>query len=198
MLAPNDHWALLAVLLGAAAFGIWAEKTRWGAKLSGAVIAIGTTFVLSNLGVIPVEAPVYGMVWKYLVPLAIPMLLFKADLVRIFREAGPTLIAYLCGLVGTVLGTILAFQLVPLGAEGWKIAGIFSATYIGGSMNYAGAAEALDLQSGDVLTAGVAADNLMMTLYFLVLFAIPSIGFLNRAFRRRPALDAASERRDRR
>lgn len=182
LISPDQTWALWAVLLSAAAFGLWAERTRWGSKLSGAVIAIGTTFVLSNLRVIPAEAPAYGAVWSYLVPLAIPLLLFKADLRRIIREAGPTLIAFLAGAVGTVLGTWIAFQIVPLGEEGWKLAGIFCATYVGGSLNYMASAEALGLRSGDLLAAGVAADNLAMTLYFLVLFSLPSLPWLRRRY----------------
>lgn len=182
LISPDQTWALWAILLSAAAFGLWAERTRWGSKLSGAVIAIGTTFVLSNLRIIPAEAPAYSAVWSYLVPLAIPLLLFKADLRRIVREAGPTLIAFLAGAVGTVLGTWIAFQIVPLGEEGWKLAGIFCATYVGGSLNYMASAEALGLRSGDLLAAGVAADNLAMTLYFLVLFSLPSVPWLRRRY----------------
>jgi uncharacterized membrane protein len=44
------------------------------------------------------------------------------------------------------------------------------------------AAEALDLRSGDVLAAGVAADNLAMALYFLVLFALASMPGLRGRF----------------
>ena len=55
---------------------------------------MGATFTLSNLGVIPADGvPAYNVVWSYLVPLAIPLLLFRADLRRILREAGPTLLA---------------------------------------------------------------------------------------------------------
>ena len=182
LISPDQTWALWAVLLAAAAFGLWAERTRWGSRLSGAVVAIGTTFVLSNLRIIPADAPAYGVVWSYLVPLAIPLLLFKADLRRIIREAGPTLVAFAAGAIGTVAGTWVGFQLVPLGPEGWKLAGIFCATYVGGSLNYMASAEALGLRSGDVLAAGVAADNLAMTLYFLVLFALPSVPGLRRRF----------------
>ncbi len=185
MISPDDHWALWAVLLSAGAFGLAAERTGWGARLSGAVIAIATTFALSNLGLIPSSAPAYDVVWSYLVPLAIPLLLFDADLRRILREAGPTLAAFAAGGVGTVLGTAVAFRLVPLGAEGWKMAGVFCATYVGGSLNYVAAAEALELRDADLLAAGIAADNLMMTVYFLVLFALPSVAWLARSYRRR-------------
>ena len=185
LIAGDQHWILWAILLGAAAFGLWAEKTRWGSRLSGAVIAIFATFLLSNLRVIPVAAPAYDTVWSFFVPLAIPLLLLKADLRRILREAGPTLLAFCAGGIGTVIGTLIAFQIVPLGEEGYKLAGIFCATYIGGSLNYVAASEALGLRSGDLLTAGVAADNLVMTLYFLVLFALPSVGWLRKRYIRR-------------
>lgn len=187
MLSAEHHWALWAILLSTAAFGLWAEKTRWGAKLSGAVIAIGTTFILSNLGIIPASAPAYDVVWTYLVPLAIPLLLLNANLKRVIMESGPTLIAFCAGAVGTVLGTFVAFHAMDLGPEGHKLAGIFCATYVGGSINYVATAEALGLQSGDLLTAGIAADNLMMTLYFLLLFALPSMGFVRRRFADRMA-----------
>ena len=114
--------------------------------------------------------------------MAIPLLLFKADLRRIIKEAGPTLIAFAFGAVGTVLGTIIAFNFIALGEEGWKLAGIFCSTYIGGSMNFVASAEALHLVAGDLLTAGVAADNLVMTVYFIILFALPSVKFLAKIF----------------
>lgn len=183
LISTGNHWVLWAILFSAGIFGLWAEKTRWGSKLSAVVITILATFVLSNLSIIPNDAPAYDIVWSYLVPLAIPMLLFKANLKRIIKEAGPTLIAFVLGGIGTVVGTVLAFSIIPLGEEGWKLAGIFCSTYIGGSMNYVASAEALQLKSGDLLTAGIAADNLVMTIYFLVLFALPSVKFLLKRFK---------------
>ena len=186
LISSEQSWAIWAILLAAAAFGFAAENTKVGRKLSGAILTMAFTFVLSNVGVIPAgDVPAYDVVWGYLVPLAIPLLLFRADLRRILREAGPTLLAFAVGAVGTVLGTIVAFHVVPLGPEGWKLASIFSATYIGGSMNYAAAAEAVGLRSGDLLSAGVAADNLVMALYFLVLFALPSTVWLREKFVKR-------------
>ena len=114
LISPDDHWWLWTVLIAAGAFGLWAERTRWGSRVSGAVVAIGATMVLSNAGVIPVQAPAYDVVWSYLVPLAIPLLLLRADLKRILSEAGPTLLAFTAGGIGTVIGTFIAFAVVPL------------------------------------------------------------------------------------
>ncbi|HKJ70872.1 MAG TPA: DUF819 family protein [Gammaproteobacteria bacterium] len=180
----SDTWGIWTVLLGAAAAGLWAERTALGGRLSGAVVTILIAFGLSNLGIIPARAPAYDSVWTYLVPLAIPLLLLHGDLRRILRESGPVLTAFLVGAVGTVAGVLVAYAVVPLGPQAEKLAGIFAATYTGGSMNYMGTADAVGLRSGDLLTAGVAADNLMMTVYFLVLFALPSLPALERSYRR--------------
>jgi len=182
LISADNHWTLWAILFIAAAFGIWAEKTKWGSKLSAVVVTILAAFILSNLSIIPTSAPSYDIVWSYLVPIAIPLLLFKADLRKIVKEAGPTLLAFIFGAIGTVLGTIIAFYIVPLGSEGWKLAGIFCSTYVGGSMNFVASAEALQMNSGEILAAGVAADNLIMTVYFIILFAIPSVKLLIKLF----------------
>lgn len=182
LISADQNWAIWAILFAVATFGLWAEKTKWGAYLSGAIVSILGSFVLSNLSIIPLSAPAYDLVWSYLVPLAIPLLLFKANLRKIIKEAGPTFIAFGFGAIGTVIGTIIAFEIVPLGPEGWKLAGIFASTYIGGSMNYVAAAQVLQLNSSNLLAAGVAADDLIMTLYFLVLFTIPSIKFFQKFY----------------
>ena len=127
LIASDDTWVLWAVLLSLAALGLWAERTRWGQRVSGYAICILAAITLSNLRVIPIDAPVYDVVWDYFVPLAIPLLLFKADLRRVIRESGPTLLAFTVGAVGTVLGTILAFFTVALGPDGWKMAASFCA-----------------------------------------------------------------------
>jgi uncharacterized membrane protein len=182
LISADNHWLIWAVLFILAAAGLRAEKTKVGSKLSAVVITILGGFILANLNIIPVAAPAYDIVWSYLVPLAIPLLLFKADLRRIIREAGPTLFAFIFGAIGTIIGTITAYELIELGEEGWKLAGIFSATYIGGSMNFVAVAEALQLASADLIAASIAADNLVMTFYFLVLFAIPSVTFFRKSF----------------
>lgn len=182
-LIAQDQTAALGTILVAAAFvGLWSERYAWGAAVSGAVVTMLTTVILSNVGVLPPASPVYDFVWAYLVPVAIPLLLFKAHLFRIIREAGRTLVAFAFGTIGTVVGVITAFHLIPTGEEGWKLAAIFSATYIGGSVNYMSAAEAVGMRSGDLLAAGAAADNLTMTLYFLILFALPSIRIVQHTF----------------
>lgn len=78
--------------------------------------------------------------------------------------------------VATIIGTVVAFLMVPmrsLGPDNWKIAAALMGSYIGGSVNYVAISEALRV-SPSVLAAGVAADNVICALYFVALFALAS------------------------
>ena len=163
LISADQTWLLLAILLTAAAVGLWADRQRWGSRISGAVVSILITFVLTNTGIVPVAAPLYDQVWGIAVPLAIPLLLLRADLRRIASEAGPMLLAFLIGAIGTVAGVLLMRHVLDLGTLDAQLSAVFAATYIGGSMNFAATAQAVELTDGAVLSAAVAADNLLMT-----------------------------------
>lgn len=175
-------WAVLAAL---AALGFWGDRTRVGRNVSGLAIVLATGMALSNFGIVPRQSPVYGVVWTYLVPLAIPMLLFKADLRRVLVETRGMLLPFVLGAVGTMLGALLGMWLLPLGEHAAKLAGVFSATYIGGSMNMAAVTQAVDLEPS-LATASVAADNVVGVLYLAFLALAPSLIFLQRWFRTSP------------
>ena len=182
IITANQTWELWTILLIAVLVGFWSQRTRIGARYSAAVVTMLITFALSNLGVIPTVSPVYSQIWNYLVPLAIPLLLFQTNFMRILRESGATLIAFALGIVGVIVGSFIAYWLVPLGDVDWQLAGMFSANYIGDTLNYYSTAKALEMQTTSVLTAGVAAINLMMIVYLLVLFTLPSLYQLRRYF----------------
>ena len=89
LIAPDNQWALLAVLFASTFLAIWLEqKYRWAAKISGAIITLIIAIALVNLRVIPSEAPVFDdFIWGYAVPMAI-LLLLRTNLRRMHREAG--------------------------------------------------------------------------------------------------------------
>lgn len=68
-----------------------------GSALSGAIVSILIGLAASNLGVIASESVAYSVVLEFLLPLAVPLLLFKADLRRIVRSTGTLLLAFLLG-----------------------------------------------------------------------------------------------------
>ena len=178
LIGTDQHFALWAVLIGLAGFGFWCERYPWGRKYSGVMLLMTVAILLANLRIIPTSAPAYDIVWDYLVPIAIPLLLFQADLKRIVRESGPTLIAFVIGSAAVVAGVFIGVALLDLGPEEAELAGIFTGTYIGGSLNFASVAEASGMRDGSMLAAAVAADNVATNLHFLLIILLPGIAWM--------------------
>ncbi|PCI54687.1 MAG: hypothetical protein COB36_09120 [Alphaproteobacteria bacterium] len=166
-------WSILTLL---AAFGFWADTTKLGQNISGVALIMALAMALSNFGVLPMTAPAYDVVWSYLVPLAIPLLLLKADLRKVISETGDMLAAFFLGAIGTTIGALIGYFLLPLGEEAPKLAGVFSATYIGGSMNMAAVTQSVGLDPS-IATASVAADNVIGVMYLAFLAMVPSMAF---------------------
>ncbi|HUD50395.1 DUF819 domain-containing protein [Parvibaculum sp.] len=182
LISPENGFGLVAAFLSIAAFGFWSEGTKLGKLLSGVILTIGAGALMSNLRVIPFASPVHDLVWSYAVPLAIPLLLFKADLRRIIPEAGPLLLAFTIAAAGTLAGAIAGFHLIDLGPLGPKIAGTLSASWIGGSMNFAAVSQALELNDGPMLGAMAASDNVGGTLFLTLLVLLPGSALIRRSF----------------
>lgn len=189
LIKADDMWALWTVMAGWAAITIYLEqKYEWASKISGAIIALLGAMVLSNFNIIPIEAPAYDSVWTYVVPLAIPMLLFRTNLKKIWSESGRLIIIFLISSMGTILGSVVGFfMLSKYIPELYKVAAMMTGTYIGGSVNFTAMADAFKVKS-EVVSASVVADNLLMALYFFVLIALPSIHFFRKNYRH-PYLD---------
>jgi uncharacterized membrane protein len=84
--------------------------------------------------------------------------------------------------IGTVAGGIISFFLlkdhIPVLD---KIGAMLSASYIGGGVNFAAMAAKFEAP-GEMVSAAVVADNLMMAIYFIVLLMIPAMNFFRRRF----------------
>lgn len=184
LISPDNMWTLWAIMAGWAAITIYLEqKYDWASKVSGAIIALVGAMVLSNLKIIPTDAPAYDSVWTYVVPLAIPMLLFKSDLRKIWRESGKLIIIFLISSIGTVIGALIGFSLLSAHIPGLReVAAMMTGSYIGGSVNFSAMASAFSV-SKELSSAAVVADNLLMALYFFVLITIPTINFFRKNYK---------------
>ncbi|WP_417477907.1 DUF819 family protein [Maricaulis sp.] len=184
-LIPADNAvAAVAALFVIAAAGFLMEKTRIGALLTGAVWAILFAIIASNIGLIPQDSPGYSFVFTYFVPILIPLFLMKADLKKIFFETGRMTLAFLLASLGTVLGAILAFSLIDIGDNQAAAAGTFTATYIGGSVNYAALVDLTGLARNDpnFVSSATAVDNLFSGLFLAMLAVLPGWHWLAKRF----------------
>lgn len=136
------------------------------------------SLLLANVGIIPFKSPAYNLINKYLVPLAVPLFLFDSDIKRVVRDAGSLLLAFLVGALSTVAGTIAACACIPLkslGDQGWRVALALNSRHIGGAINFVAVADTLNID-GSVVSAAIAADNIVVALYFAVLFYLSKPG----------------------
>lgn len=190
LISSESHLLIFLVIIGAAAFGIYSEHKKWFGKLSGILVTMISMSVLSMAGIVPVASDptnrveVYEMVFSYFVPVAIPMLLFSSNLLKIIRESGRLLLAYLLGAAAVIAGSFIAWALIDLGEYSGETAGVICATLIGGSVNFIAAGEILNFSTHPLFTATIAVDNFVANLYVLLLFMIPSLSFLSRFFAR--------------
>jgi uncharacterized membrane protein len=188
-ISPDNHLVILFIVFGAAAFGIYSEHKKWFGKVSGILVTMISMSLLSMSGFIPVasnpeiKVDVYTMVFSYFIPVAIPLMLFSSNLVKIITESGRLLLAFIIGAIGIVLGCFLAFHLIDLGEGSGNTAGVIAATLIGGSVNFVATAEILNFSTNPLFTATVAIDNFAANIYVLLLFLVPTIGILSRFFK---------------
>lgn len=138
------------------------------------IFLCSTGMALANLGYLPPHPPEVNHVFKYILPLAIPMLLLSANIPRILSGTGKLLPAFLLGSACTVAGSLVAmaaFPLICLGDDGWRIAAALTARHIGGAVNYMAVSESLSI-APSTFGAGLAADDLILTLYFTTIYTL--------------------------
>ena len=196
LIAADDTWALLALMVASVALAIWLEqKYVWASKISGAIIALLIALAASNLAIIPTSCVLYDdIVWGYAVPMGIPLLLLQCNMKKIWKETGRMMVIFLIGAAGTVAGAFLAYTLlhsfIP-GLEG--VAAMMTGSYIGGGVNFA--ALASEFEVGEIKAATTVVDNLLMALYFFGLIFIAGMKFFRKRYSH-PHIDAIAESGD--
>jgi uncharacterized membrane protein len=194
LITAQDTWTLWGIILVGVAFSIYLEQTfRWAAKISGPVLALVMAMLLSNLRVVPAEAPAYDVVSTYLVPTAIPLLLFQASFVHIARTAGWMFVAFHIATLGTLIGCVIAAFLLQ-GSFGSvpEAAGIMAGSYIGGAINFFALKDTYQV-SANITNPLLVADNFIMAGIFIVLLMIAGSKFFLRHYPHPHSRDVTQE-----
>ena len=179
IIEPDNIFALGTVLVGLAWFGFWADGNRLGKTTSGVLWVILGGVALSNFGIVPFASPVYDFVGGSLVPLAIPLLLYKADMRRILRESGPVIVTFGIACAGTVTGAVAGFYLIDMGEIGAKAAGAYTGGWTGGAVNFVAVARAVEMTPDEVSVA-ISANSVVSIMALLSLITLPSVALVRR------------------
>jgi uncharacterized membrane protein len=190
---------ILTLLCANVVLAEWLAKRRFFKSMGAALIVIITTAITANAGLIPsssAQVPVYDGIFTYLAPLSIFFLMLKANL-RSLRKAGGAMVSlFLTGSVGTILGVVLSMKLFDaehtIGSLHYAIAGMFTGTYIGGSVNFNAVALHYGVsKDGTLFAAATAADNIITALWMVATLLVPQL--LNRYYPRKKQQSTASE-----
>ena len=151
-----------------------------------ALLVILLTAIEANFGLIPTtETPVYDSIFSYIAPFSLFLLLLNVNLKDLRRAGLPMLSMFLVGSAGTVIGVLVSVWAFAapqtVGKLFYALAGMFTGTYIGGSINYHAVALHYGVsKAGNLFIAATAADNIMTALWMVVTLSLPR--YLQRRF----------------
>lgn len=186
-------WSDAACVLGCAWAGVALDRSEVPVlkplvALNGPARAMLFGALAKNIGLLPHEASGDLLdIQTACASVAMPMLLFGADLREVSRRTGSLVGPFATAALGTALGAVCANAAVEtldanVDAEMWKIAAALAAKNIGGPLNYVFVCDALGV-SPEAFAAGIAADG------FFALFFYPLNAALARGEDRVPYVD---------
>ncbi|MCE5341961.1 MAG: DUF819 family protein [Planctomycetaceae bacterium] len=178
----EQPFEILIVFLGVIAVSLWlSSRFKIAAKISPILIILGLSATLSNTGVISPNSSFYETLTNYAVPFAVCLILFNVRLGDLKNAGMPMLFAFtiasLCSTIAVIVGgyfLINKFNAV-LDGNGWKIAGPYIGTYIGGSLNFFSMWQALEMKNPNLFAAANAVDNLTLPLNFVFWAVTPKL-----------------------
>lgn len=165
---------LALLILGFPAVAILAcRRSGLLARLSPVVLCYAAGILVGNLGVMTAgAAEVADLATAATVALAIPLLLFGADLRRWVRLARPTMISFGLAIVAIVLtATTATLVFTDVGGAGPEVAGMTVGVYTGGTANMGAIGRALQVPEATFVALN-AADLVLGAIYLIVLLTV--------------------------
>jgi uncharacterized membrane protein len=156
------------------------------------VWVLGVAIILSNLHITPYSSPTYDFIGGYVVSLAIPLLLFKADIRRIFRESGRVMLTFIIACGAVIIGVLVGYLLIDMGDISHKVAGVYAGGYIGGAVNFLAVSQVVGMTEAE-FAAAISAGSIVSILALMMLIALPSIGWVRRFLPLRTQDDISEE-----
>ena len=165
-------WSILVVLiiaLGPRAMVLLSQRVRILGML-GPVFLCYAGGILMSL-IIP-QTKIAMSISEILVPIAIPLILFSADLISVKRLAKPMLNSFiLVAIAVTLVASVAYFLFRNIIPEAYKYSGMMIGLYTGGTPNLMAIGAALSVSDSHIVLAN-ASDVVVGGIYFLLLISV--------------------------
>ena len=182
---PEQNYSIyiIGVLCLIVWIGEWLGDKPYFRHLSTGLMVIMLGALAANTGLIPATKPstlVYDVVFAYIAPLSIFLVLLGVDLRQVKKAGKPMLLMFFIGSAATIMGVVLSFKIWEsnsyLGEFTNPVAGMLTGTYIGGSLNFNAVALHYNVsKEGDLFTAVTVADNVISAIWVMVTLAMPYV-----------------------
>ena len=178
----TDPFHILIVFLGIISIALMLiSKFEVANKISPVIIILFFAALLANTRIIPTEHSFYRQLSGYAVPFAVCQILLHIRFSDIRKTGLPILKAFTAASIGSLLGCLVAGVLLSadlnaiLAGQGWKLAGPYIGTYIGGSLNFFSMWSGLEIDSPELFAAANAVDNLTLIPIFMFWVIAPQV-----------------------
>ena len=164
---------LVTFLLGFPLFILWAEgKSRVVRWISPIIICYLVGIVIGNIPVFNLNREVLEKTTMIAVVLAIPLLLFSANLLVMLKQVRPALFSYFLGISAVVSIAFLAYLIFgDRISEADTVSGMMIGVYTGGTQNMSAIGMARDVEE-EVFVILNSADILFSGIYFILLMTV--------------------------
>lgn len=162
--------AAVLVILLLTALGWWLSRsTAWGRQLGMTMVVLLIGLLVTNISGWQPSKAAAGWISGPLTSLAIAQLLLAVDLRRVWPDARRLLTPFAASVLLTLVAVLLGGLVFGswLGAERSILAGVFTATFTGGSLNFVSVARTLQPPESLLLVA-TAADHVVFAIWFAV------------------------------
>ncbi|WP_040303791.1 DUF819 family protein [Algoriphagus machipongonensis] len=177
----QDPIYVSGMLCMAVFFSVILAKNKIGRTIGTPILVILICALISNIGLIPTATSghiIYNGVFMYLAPMGIFIALLDVDLKSVKNAGFPILLMFGIGALGTIIGVLIAWFIVnpkvEIGPLANVIAGMYTGTYIGGSINFNAVALSYQInENADLFAATTVVDNLIGTPWIIITLLLP-------------------------
>jgi uncharacterized membrane protein len=175
--------AIFLILLACVIAALYLGQMKYLKQLSSAMIVIILAAILANFGVIPTSStptPLYDGIFKYIAPMAIFYLMLSVNLKSLKKAGMPMIGNFFLGALGIMVGVLVGMWAVDgkmrIGENFYAVGGMFTGTFIGGSINLNAVALHYNVtKDGSLYAAITAIDNIMTAIWVMATIAIPKM-----------------------
>jgi uncharacterized membrane protein len=177
----TDVLAMTAIIFAMVWLGFLTDASKYGKAVPGVVVVLSLGTILSNLHITPFSSSVADFIGQYIVSAAIPLLMIKADLKKIFVESGKVMVGFAAACIGIVIGVLLGYYLLQPWHVSADVAGVYAGGFIGGTISLVAVANAVGM-SATQLSVATGASMIPSVLGLMALVSIPQLAIVQRMF----------------